>query len=167
MLEMIATSYIDQPTKTIVPRRPIRTGDELAMIALVDTRLEHEPSPTNAHLLPKVLCPLQFRNEADSNIRAIDQYGPQIRVDRSTGKTIRGKASNDLFHGVAAAIWSDEGVTMSTTVNHRASRKDMPLSNLAGMMTLSGGPHSRIAHLFEVSGERYDEDERSCRERFH
>jgi hypothetical protein len=42
MLETIATGYMSQPTKVIIPRRPIRSGDILTMVTLEDAQLAHE-----------------------------------------------------------------------------------------------------------------------------
>jgi hypothetical protein len=39
---------------------------------------------------------MHFSEQADTDIKAIDQYGSQTTVDPSTGKTIGGKASNEL-----------------------------------------------------------------------
>jgi hypothetical protein len=87
-------------------------------------------------LIPKVLCPLLFRNEADSNIRAIDQYGSQTKVDPSTGETIQGKTGNDLLHGAVGVVWSDNCVTMTRAVARNGSKRDLLLANAAQMMSL-------------------------------
>jgi hypothetical protein len=42
MPEPIAARYMNEPTKVCVPRRPIRTGDELKLITWTDARIEQE-----------------------------------------------------------------------------------------------------------------------------
>jgi hypothetical protein len=59
--------------------------------------------------------------------------------------TVREKRGNELYHGVTAVIWSDECVTMSRAVDHRVSRRDLLVSNVAQMMTLS--PEGRTLEL--------------------
>jgi hypothetical protein len=42
MLELIAARYMGEPTKVHVPRRPIRTGDELTLITRTDVIMAQE-----------------------------------------------------------------------------------------------------------------------------
>jgi hypothetical protein len=42
MLEMISAAHMDQPTKVIVKRRPIRNRDELVLITEKDAQIAHE-----------------------------------------------------------------------------------------------------------------------------
>jgi hypothetical protein len=69
--------------------------------------LENTASPDNQFHLLKPVCPLQFRDEVDSSVKAIDQYGSQLGRDSSVGN-----GDNELYHGVTGVIWSDEHVTM-------------------------------------------------------
>jgi hypothetical protein len=44
--------------------------------------LEQEALPDISHLIPKVLRPKEFREQANSNVRATDQYGSKLRLIR-------------------------------------------------------------------------------------
>jgi hypothetical protein len=72
----------------------------------------------------------------DSNLHAIDQYGCQTMTDPTTGKTIRAKASNDLYHGVTSVVCSNECVTLTRTINQRVSQKELLLNNVAQLLSL-------------------------------
>jgi hypothetical protein len=82
------------------------------------------------------MCPLQFRNDADSDVMAIDQYGTQTAIDPSTGEQIDGRTSDGLYHGVSGVIWSDDQVAMTRGVDKGVSDEELLLCHLAQLMSL-------------------------------
>jgi hypothetical protein len=95
-----------------------------------------EAPPDKPLLIPQVLCPLKFREQASSNIRAIDQHGSETKKDPDTGEEITGGEGNDLFHGVTSVVWGAEHVTLTQAVGYNCSKEWSLLSNVAAMMSL-------------------------------
>jgi hypothetical protein len=67
-------------------------------------RLEQEALPESPASIPRVVCPLQFREQVFSDVRAIDMYGSENRIDPDTGVKIECAEGNDLSHGVIGVV---------------------------------------------------------------
>jgi hypothetical protein len=57
-------------------------------------------------------------------------------VDPDTGKTIAGKAGNELFHGITGVVWSEDHVTMTYSTDYNCSKKQLIVARLAAMVSL-------------------------------
>jgi hypothetical protein len=116
------------PPEPVIPARP-------SWWAAPWEKLEQEALPGTL-LIPQVLCPLQFKELATSDIRAIDMYRSETEIDPVTGEKITGREGYDLFHGVTGVVSSDEYVTLSRSVGYNCNDENMLLANAAAMMSL-------------------------------
>jgi hypothetical protein len=92
---------------------------------------------------------MEFREQVDSNVRALDFYGSRKKINPNTGEETVGGDGSDLFHGVVVIVWSDELAMLTRAANYNGTKEELILSSVAGMMSLV--PEGRTLDLHTES----------------